>query len=250
VAATLELPVGVVMFGDSVARSLTGAGGDFDEWRPELSTFDPGLVRLWNVARIYCSYLPGSAIGPDGELTDASLLCGAWRDLLTDVLERDDYDHVIVALANDASHRMVGDERVELGTARHQELLTQFLDELRGIARAHGADVVLLPIPPRRDSFLSDLDRDGLRERLMREEMLAYAEARPGVRLLDLYEQVCPGGDCDHPVEGFDPSWRADGFHFTTEGARWVADWITEQLVDLDASTSSTAPATPDVTAR
>ena len=239
VAAAHDLPVGVVMFGDSVARSLSGAGGDFDEWRPEQSTFDPALVRLWNVARIYCSFLEGSTIGPNGELTDSSMLCGAWRKILTDALAADEYDVVLVALANDASHRMIGDERVELGTERHQEVLTTFLDELRGVAASHGAEVVLLPIPPRRDSLLSDLDRDGRRERLMREEMLRYAEDHPGVRLLDLYEQVCPGGDCERPVDGFDPAWRPDGFHFSAEGARWVADWVTPQLIDLDAPSSS-----------
>ena len=57
--------------------------------------------------------------------------------------------------------------------------------------------------------------------------------------MLDLYEQVCPGGDCEQPVDGFDPAWRSDGFHFSPEGARWAADWITAQLIDLDAPASS-----------
>ena len=73
----------------------------------------------------------------------------------------------------------------------------------------------------------------------MREELRSYASTRPGVQVLDLFEQVCPGGDCDHPAEGFDPSWRADGLHYSTEGARWVADWIAAQLIDLDAASSS-----------
>jgi peptidoglycan/LPS O-acetylase OafA/YrhL len=239
VAAANELPMGVVMFGDSVARSLTGAGGDFDEWDPALSTFDPGLVRLWNVARIYCNYLDGAVINSDGSLNDAAMLCGEWRGFLAKPLEEDDYDKVIVALGNDAAHRMVDGERVELGTPRHEEVLAGFLDELRGIATSHGAELVLLPLPPRSDSYRSELDRDGLRERLMREEMLQYAAQRPGVDVLDLYDEICPGGDCARPPDGFDPAWRPDGFHFSTEGARWVADWITAQLIDVDGPTSS-----------
>ena len=240
VAAAYDLPIGMVMFGDSVARGIAGAGGDFEEWRPDQSTFDPALVRLWNVARIYCSFLEGYEIGPDDKLTDPSQLCGGWRQWLTDVFAVDDYDVVVVALGNDASHRMVGeDERVELGSERHQELLTSFLDELRSMAVDHGAELVLMPIPPRRDTLLTELDRDGRRERLMREEMFRYADERPGVRVLDLYEQVCPDGDCEHPVDGFDPAWRHDGFHFTPEGSRWVADWITAHLIDLDHPTSS-----------
>ena len=86
VAAAQDLPLDVVMFGDSVARSLSGAGGDFDAWRPEQSTFDPetgaplergphllllprGRPRCW----------PRACLDP-------TMLCGAWRDWLTTVL--------------------------------------------------------------------------------------------------------------------------------------------------------------------
>jgi peptidoglycan/LPS O-acetylase OafA/YrhL/lysophospholipase L1-like esterase len=237
VAAATELPLGVVMFGDSVARSISGAGGDLDEWRPELSSFDPSLVRLWNLARIYCSYLEGTAVMADGRLSDPRMLCGGWRERLTDVLEQDDYDDIVlVALANDAGPRVVDGERIELGSDRHQELLTAFLDELRGIAQSHGAEVVLMALPPRADSLRADIEQDSRRGRLMREELSEYAAERPGTRVLDLFDQVCPDGDCEHPAGGFDPAWRPDGWHFGPEGARWVADWVTAQLIDLEPS--------------
>ena len=239
VAEAKGLPIGVVMFGDSVARSLTGAAGGFEEWEPEQSVYDPSLVRLWNLAVNYCSYLEGDQILPDGRPSDPTMLCGSWAERLTDVLVTDEYDVVIVALGNDASHRLVDGARVELGSARHQELLTAFLDDIGGLVRRHGAELVLLTLPPRGDTFESELDQDGIRERTMREELQTYAGAR-GVRILDLYQVICPDGDCARPPEGFDRDWRPDGFHFTTEGARWVADWITEELVDLDSSTSST----------
>ena len=237
VAAAQELPMGVVMFGDSVARSLAGAGGGFEEWKPEQSTFDPALVRLWNIARDYCSFLDGYHILSDGRSNPAAKrLCGGWRTILDDVLAAGDYDVVLAALANDAGPRLVDDEVVELGTPGHQALLDAFLDELRGAARSRGAELVLLALPPRGDHGSNELDHGGVRERLIREELRTYAATRPGVQLLDLYQQVCPGGDCSQPVEGFDPGWRYDGFHFTTEGARWAADWITAQLIDLDVA--------------
>ena len=239
VAAQTDLPLGVVMFGDSVARSLSGAPADLQPWRPEQSTFDPSLVRLWNVARTYCTYLEGSLVMADGGLNTGQMLCGAWRQFLATALEGDDYDVVLVGLANDAGDRVVDGETVELGSARHQALLTSFLDELRGIAAGHGAEVVLLALPPRADTLRSDLDTDGRRERLMREELRRYAADRPGTRILDLFELVCPGGDCEDPPEGFDPAWRPDGWHFSTEGARWVADWLTAQLIDLEPETAA-----------
>ena len=117
VAAAHDLPIGMVMFGDSVARSIAGGVGDFDPFAPEQSNFDPALVRLWSTAIIYCSYLDGLQILPDGRLADQQeLLCGGWKEMLDDVLSEDDYEFVLTALANDAGDRMLDGEVVELGT--------------------------------------------------------------------------------------------------------------------------------------
>jgi lysophospholipase L1-like esterase len=249
VAAANELPVPMLMFGDSVARSLAGGGGDFKEWVPEQSVFDPTLVQLWNVATIYCSFLDGYQVMGDGRTNEnAVFLCGDWKRWVEEVLVTDDYKFVLVALANDAGPRLVDDEVVELGTPGHQALLDDFLDELRSVSNQHGAELAVITLPPRTQRGTTVIDEDEDRERLMREEIRRYAEDRPGIRVLDLFEEICPNSECYSPE--FDPSWRTDGLHYSTEGARWVADWITEQLVDVDAPASSSAAASRSVAPR
>ena len=153
-----------------------------------------------------------------------------------------DYDDVvIVALGNDAADRMVDGELVELGTPRHDERCsTTFLDELRGDRReprrgdgAHAAP------PAGRLAAAATSTGTATGSASCARRCSATPPDRPGVEVLDLYEQVCPAATATHPVDGFDPAWRPDGFHFNPEGARWVADWITAELIDVDVSTSS-----------
>ena len=52
------------------------------------------------------------------------------------------------------------------------------------------------------------------------------------VRVLDLFDAFCPDADCGRPPPGFDRGWRYDGLHYTADGARWIARWLTPQLLD------------------
>ena len=74
-------------------------------------------------------------------------------------------------------------------------------------------------------------DIDGRRDRQLRDELASYADSRQDVRFLDLFEALCPSGDCADPASTLDPDWRPDGLHFSTEGAREIADWITLQIL-------------------
>jgi peptidoglycan/LPS O-acetylase OafA/YrhL/lysophospholipase L1-like esterase len=229
-------PRDVILFGDSVAHTLAGgvvgAFPDFRPWSPDQSSFDPTRVRLWSVARPACSFLPGLMEVDGAQPADLSSFCDGWQDQLRSALTALPGATVVVALANDASDRRLDGGTVRLGSAAHRALLGALLDEVRTRALADGGALALLALPPRTGSFATALDADGHRERLMREELRAYADRHPGTALLDLSEQICPDGDCDRPARGFDPAWRYDGMHFTREGAGWAADWITAQLLD------------------
>jgi lysophospholipase L1-like esterase len=47
------------------------------------------------------------------------------------------------------------------------------------------------------------------------------------VRLVDLQAHVCPAG----PTQRCQP-WRTDGLHFDGDGARTVASWLVERVLD------------------
>jgi lysophospholipase L1-like esterase len=225
----------VIIEGDSVAHTLAGGTvrsfPEFDPWRPEQSPFDPDLVSLQSAAKPGCSFLPGALVVPGSAPANLSPLCRGWRDDLDTALDRAARPVVLVALSNDAGDRLVDGERVDMGTEAHRALLGAWLDEVRKSARARGGDIGLIALPPRTGVSAREADVGGAREDAMRDELVAYASARPGVRVLDLFEQICPGGDCGHPADGFDPAWRWDGMHYSPEGARWVAAWLTRALV-------------------
>lgn len=54
------------------------------------------------------------------------------------------------------------------------------------------------------------------------------AAAVPGVTLLDLQAQLCPGGEC--AIESNGAPIRADGLHFTGPGSEEIARWILGRL--------------------
>jgi hypothetical protein len=142
---------------------------------------------------------------------------------------------VVVALANDAADRVVDGETVALDTRDYQAVLAGWLDQVVLTTIAAGGDVVLVALPPRTGRFATGADIDGRRERLMRDQLRTYAAGHAGrVQVFDLFEVICPGGDCSRPPAGFDPAWRYDGMHFTPDGARWVADLLERQLLGVE----------------
>ncbi|MET0728835.1 MAG: acyltransferase family protein [Acidimicrobiales bacterium] len=230
-------PLHVLMVGDSVAHTLAGGVVVLEQppEPPRWSPFDPSRVILQDATKPGCSYLPGkvripaSTTGAEVYEADLSKFCGDWRGDLALALAEHPSDLMLVALSNDASDRSL-DDLVELGSDASRALLVDFLDELREMASPHGTELALVALPPRSGRFTMAIDADGRREKVMREMLRTYAADHPDVRVLDLLEQVCPGGDCDQPVAGFDPAWRYDGMHFSPEGAQWVAAWVTAQL--------------------
>jgi peptidoglycan/LPS O-acetylase OafA/YrhL len=54
------------------------------------------------------------------------------------------------------------------------------------------------------------------------------AESVPEVRVLELAEHLCPGGDCELEFEG--ATIRPDGVHYSVDGARGVSAWVLSQI--------------------
>ena len=238
-AAPQDGAIGVALLGDSVAHTIAGGTvGSFPQyepWTPQQSPFDPALVTLWSLARPGCSYLPGviRSEGTDFPL-DLSSFCGDWQHDLDTALVEHPSAWVLVALRNDTADRLVDGKKVDVGTGAHQALLYGFLDEVRAIATRRGAAVGLVALPPGREAA-----DGGRRERLVRDAYVTYADGRPDALVLDLYEAFCPNADCDRPPPSFDSDWRYDGLHYTADGARWIARWLTPRLLAGGQAASS-----------
>ncbi len=239
----VPLPVEAVMFGDSVAHTIAGgtvgAFPVFEAWTPDQSPFDPQRVLLSSLARPACAFLPGGTVNVNLDAADLSAFCGDWRGDLTAALAARPGAVLIVALTNDASSRLIDGTVVALGSAAHTDLLAELLSGLQVAAEANGGHLALVALPPRVAPAANALDAKGAREVAMRAELLDYSQAHPGVRVLDLFEQICPVNNCDRPARQFDPDWRYDGLHFSRAGADWVAHWITEQLTTVPATTAA-----------
>jgi hypothetical protein len=54
------------------------------------------------------------------------------------------------------------------------------------------------------------------------------AGAVPGVRVLELAQHLCPGGDCEVEFEG--AVIRPDGVHYSVDGARGLSRWVLDQI--------------------
>ena len=233
----VPLPVEAVIFGDSVAHTIAGgtvgAFPVFNPWTPDQSPFDPHQVGLSSVAKPACAFLPGATLNVNLDGANLGAFCGDWRGDLRAALTARPGAVLIVALTNDASSRLIDGEVVALGSAAHTDLVAELLTELQVAAEANGGHLALVALPPRVGAAANALDVGGQREVAMRAELRAYGQAHPGVRVLDLFEQICPAANCDRPARGFDPRWRYDGLHFSRAGAGWVAQWITEQLTTV-----------------
>lgn len=239
--------VRAVLAGDSVMHTL--AGGEvyefpnFGPWDPSKSPYDPARVEIWNAARPACAYLPGKVALPRaGGGYDAYELfhdpCGDWRSDIATVIAQLRSDFLVVLLTNEMLDREINGELVEFGTPAHDRLLAALFDEFGALAAAGEADLVLLTPPPRVGATAGEHDVGGWRERHLQTFIRSYA-AQTGVYVVDLAEEICPGADCDRPERGFDPGMRYDGLHFTADGARWVATWMTTELERLHRARES-----------
>jgi len=123
---------------------------------------------------------------------------------------------------------------VNAGTAAWESLLDDYLNTLERItALTDTRPVVVLPPPRTGRFFVEPSGTAAPREAVLNDALRRWVAANRSARLVDLAGTVCPRGDCDAPLAGFDPAWRYDGLHVTPDGARWFADWTAPRLVAL-----------------
>lgn len=236
-------PLSVVFAGDSVAHTLAGAKvyyfPKFDPWRPGDSPFDPSRVSLWSVAKPACSYLSGLITYPtQGGMTTADLsnYCGNWKSDVQEAVRQHSADYLMVLLTIDTIDRSLDGELVSVGSPEWLPLLNDTLDDFSSAAAAGGASLVVLTPPPLEGTKTQPVQERGRRERAFTAALQAYASSHEGIAVIDFAQAVCPDFDCANAAPGFERAWRYDGRHFTIDGAKWFAQWLTPQLEQLQSS--------------
>ena len=141
----------------------------------------------------------------------------------------------VVVTTSDTYDRRIDGIDVVVGSAQWNDIYTEHLTWLSRTAAGAGSRLVLVTPVPRSSRFYVEADNEsGWREQAVVDAMRNFAAGNSRTVVLDLWAVLCPTGDCDQLVEGFDPAWRYDGLHFDAFGARWFADWITPSLVTLE----------------
>jgi len=224
----------VMLLGDSVAWSLGyGWYGDPTEG------FTPSaedLVLVWNRGSEFCELvqLPRRA---EGEVFEAESRCADWRVVWPEPLSRYSPDVIAVHVGVwEVFDRKVGDRWVEVGTAEHDQLVVDALEDVVELLATPDRPVAFVTVPPgERDGEFSPpqwtLEGRAALDHF-NELLVGIAERHADrVSVVDLSGWLCPDG-CVADVDG--QTIRDDGLHYDPAGAVPVSAWLSEQLREVD----------------
>ena len=235
--ASATTPLRVMTVGDSAGLAFAfGFAGFHDA---------TGKVVPLNTASIGCGVGRGGERKNKNKVEAVPKECAAWPDDLPRSLREERPDVVVVTTAiwDLTDRRLPGDDQWRApGDPVYDDYLRKEFAAYADAAHSTGAEVAWLAYPqielgktdhprPASPYPASDPSRQRRQNELVRE----VATSRPWMRVLalDEYATTFPGGVMDE-------DYRLDGVHFTADGAqRVVADWMYDQLVDLERSTTS-----------
>ncbi len=223
--ATPGNPTHVVLVGDSLAVSL-GPGLD-DAFTERGIAFEADAVPG-------CSILRGVTVQRDGRPYPWSRDCDkAITPALETVVDTAPRPDLVLWLSTwDGVDRMLGGERVRIGTRAGGPVLDREVRRAAAILTAKGARLMVLTVPtpiPGTATVLPGLDETKRVEQLTALYRRAAPTADGRVRVLAFDEIVCPGGRCR--VRGGGVELRPDGSHFGTEGSRVVGTELVDAVL-------------------
>lgn len=222
----------VLVVGDSQALSL---GYGLERWGAET-----GKAWVWNAALPGCGFADEGSISFFG-MNPVSDECRAVAGLLADQIETFDPD-LVIALTGiwDLRPRLLADwdEPAVIGDPRFDAYLLEEFTATTELLAGRAAPVVWMTspcpganndrVPPEIREAEAD-ERRELNDRVI--EPLAAADSE-NVRLFDLDDVLCPGGEPLDSVEGVGDI-RFDGLHFSVGGARWFASAHGDELLAM-----------------
>ncbi len=221
-------PAHVLVLGDSVATTL-GAGLD------QVAAGDPDIT-VANRATLGCGMLRRGEINMGLQLYEQAGECNDWTDRwLTNI---DEYQPNVVVLltgAWDLLDRKIDGQWYSPGDVGFDRYFLSELDQATQLLASRGSKVVILTTPFfSRPELVGETGHDWPEydpwrvdriNALYRDFLVAHPDR---YTLIDLNRYVSPGGKFTDTLNGI--HIRADGVHFTLEGATYVSQWLAPQL--------------------
>jgi len=224
-------PVRALVVGDSVAVSL---GEGLDRY-----TADDPAIKSVDGGTLGCGMLRDGQVDMGEQLYNQGSECNDWNDRWLDPINAI-HPNVVVLLTGawDVLDRKIDGQWYSPGEVSFDRYFLSELDQATQLLSSQGAKVVILTTPffyrpelvgqtghdwpeydPWRVDRINALYRD-------------FLEAHPNrYTLIDLNRYVSPGGKYTASLDGV--PLRADGVHFTLEGAELVSRWLAPQLVEV-----------------
>lgn len=224
----------IMIVGGSVA---VGIGQGLQRWA--LETKD---ASVFNAARRGCGIARGGRL--EDQFKRRGDKCDDWPELWARQIDDFDPDAVVVLTGGwDIAERkrpawertrIIGDEVYDAWLASEFALAVDVLS-------SRGARVVWLTTPCYQKFARGTGVWDPERVHKLNEIIQALAEERdPDAAVLDLFDQVCPGGEFTDTLGGITPA-RPDGAHFSDAAADWLARWLGPELLTHAKSASDSA---------
>ena len=142
-------------------------------------------------------------------------------------------DVVIWLSSWETADRIVNGTQFQMDSPAGIQMTMQLIDETVSRLTSTGARVAFLTIAPTLPTLeYGAPTAEATRRVLLLDQLLEqYASEHPATTfVVPLAEQYCPGlNNCPQSINGIDIR-IADGRHFSSQGAAWLAPWIFDQL--------------------
>ena len=219
------VPRRVLLVGDSVMASLL----------PGLESAAAARgIDLASIAVPGCGAISGEPVGPGDIRFSWAAGCGQnVPGIQSRAVEEYRPDLVVWLSSWESADRIVDGRMIRIESAEGFSVIDGLLGDAATRLTATGARLAFLTMPPVAPSPDLGTPADEVQRRyeILNELLRNYASGHRGATfLVDLAEEICPGGPpCPEVIDGIRPRPN-DGHHFSREGADWIAPWILDRL--------------------
>jgi peptidoglycan/LPS O-acetylase OafA/YrhL len=237
-------PTKILLVGDSVAWTLGGGVLAFPEPDTYVSPFPPSEVALWNRARFGLS-IQRWPKRRNGVISNDCATCEPTSDWRSEIIEFQPDFVVFSAVLWDTYDLRIDGEWVQFGSPEFDAAYLGQLEELRSQIISSGSRLAIM-LQPRPGHYPNDWSDQYVADSKNFPHLIAlqrqFAMSHPDVAIIDLDAELCPDGAC-RVDDDQGRVLRADGLHFTTEGATAMSAFLTRTLTSLrsDEPTPATA---------
>jgi peptidoglycan/LPS O-acetylase OafA/YrhL len=239
-------PIRVLLVGDSVAWTIGGGEMGFPQPNTYVSPFDPDRVTLWNRAYFGLSLLRWPK-RHDGTESQDCPTCAPVVDWET-AIQQFRPDMVVYSTTLwDTYDTKIDGRWLTFGSDAFDAAYLAALADLSDSISSSGSRLVLM-VQPRPGDYPSDWARQEREDSASFPHVIAllrrFAGEHREVGLIDLDAQLCGTGICTTD-DATGHLLRADGLHFTAEGAAFLAPFVQRRLMALASSTQEVQTSVP-----